>query len=160
MPKRVSDGLNLDGDDELSAHDVDDYNDEFSAHDRDSAEGKGSTPPLSPLKVLQTRAVKRAKPMFTTEFIPLGVHPGQHRGAPQSARRDRDRQSDAVGRPITDARQRHPAEQGRAGEARVSEKPRSDQNHVPGGLRQRAAQVAGPGANAHTALTSQECTQT
>ena len=73
MPKRVSDGLNLDGDDELSTHDVDDYNDEFSAHDRDSAEGKGSTPPLSPLKVLQTRAVKRAKPMFTTEFIQASI---------------------------------------------------------------------------------------
>jgi len=73
MPKRVSDGLNLDGDDELSAHDVDDYNDEFSAHDRDSAEGKGSTPPLSPLKVLQTRAVKRATTMFTTEFIQASI---------------------------------------------------------------------------------------
>ena len=40
-----------------------------AAHDQGSAEGQGSTPQMSPLKVLQTRAVNRAKTMFTVEFI-------------------------------------------------------------------------------------------
>ena len=123
-------GLNLNGGDELSAHDLDDGDDELSGPRPGQRRGPGIHPSDEPAEGLADARCKQGQ-----NDVHRRVHLGQHRGAPQSTRRDRDRQSDAVGRPVTDARQRHPAEQGLAGEAKASEKPRLDRIHSPGGLR-------------------------